>query len=162
MKQKPKPSLIATVESFLELVEHYRDLDLDVGVLGPVAEHLQEQMEAIPIVTDGIAKKYIIGFALVGDSWYPVHVLNEIDRQPGEPMHGWALVRTDHDDGSSSSGPVQRYRWAHCTADDTVNYHWLDDVIDAGRDYRVRQAQERDRLIAEWEAEQQDAAAPPG
>ncbi len=38
------------------------------------------------------------------------------------------LSRIENADGSVESGPIGKYKWSHCCADDTVNYHWLDPI----------------------------------
>jgi len=131
-KPKPKPEMPRTkyvlksaVRQLVQLEQSLQLAGIHSSVLNPLRQVLQDKIEALPINTDGVAKKPIMYFILSGGEWFPAHGGQEIE---DGPRKGWLNCRTDYDNGSSDGGPVQPYDWAHCTADELPNYHWLDQV----------------------------------
>lgn len=98
---------------------------VDLSVLNPVRDELRRRMEDLPIVPfdrEQISRhRPIMFFILAGDEWWPAQAGHEADND-------WLNYRIDYNDGSCDSGPSRRLHWAQCTADETVNYHWLEPV----------------------------------
>ncbi len=113
--------LMADFKAYLTLEEHLKA----AGVTMPEQlfdrrQELQAAIEALPIHADGISGRRWYGFIYSSGEWWPASVVN------GSRKAGWIEYRIDYDDGSSESGPVPPFEWAHCTADNTPNFHWLD------------------------------------
>jgi hypothetical protein len=106
-------------------LEHLQKLEQSLGVratsLNPLRAELRSKMENLPVETNGMAaNKRISYFMLCGGQWYPCHAGYESDRE------GWLNYRIDYQDGSSESGVAKPWEWAHCTVDNTPNYHWIE------------------------------------
>lgn len=108
--------LLAIREKFAQagkmLQECLRELDREVVV----------RLEDLPINRDGMARKPILFFVLDGEEWIPAHDGHELSEGV---FAGWLNFRTDYADGSAESGTARPYEWAHCTADELPDYHWL-------------------------------------
>jgi len=123
-KYEPKPSLLRAVRELKRLEETLEAIGQPTHSLNPFRAQLQAAMEAIPINWENAAKRAVMGFVLLAGEWCPVH--NFGDCNPASIFAGGIFWGIRHEDGSTSQGPSQKYEWAHCTADNTVNYHWLD------------------------------------
>lgn len=123
-----KVTPLVAVERLCNLADAFLELGIPVSSLNGAAQVLQSHFEGLPVHWEGVKKGWVYGFVLAGGDWFPCHALIEIK----EGRHnGSAQYRIDYEDGSCESGIVLKYKWAHCTADDTVNYHWLDPIEDA-------------------------------
>jgi hypothetical protein len=114
---------------FSQAAEEFQTKCAELGIsvekinLNEIKRQVQQKLEELPILTEGVANKRPMYFILSGDGWWPVHAGNET-RACGKD--GWLNYRIDYTDGTIESGVTRPFRWAHCTADDQPNYHWLD------------------------------------
>lgn len=72
-------------------------------------QRLLEVLEALPINTENPVR-HPMGFVLVANEWWPVNVLNVLER-------GWAEYRIDYPNGTCESGLARPLSWAHANAD---------------------------------------------
>lgn len=98
-----------------------------------VAERqIAERLEDLPILgEDVVADHYVMFFILTNEGWWPAHAGYESEACG---MKGWLNYRINYKDGNCESGSVRPYRWAHCTAGDTPNYHWFDREVEDERE----------------------------
>lgn len=99
-------------------------LGVSTHPLNPIRQTVIDYLESLPVHTDDIATRPSRwqGFVLAGGEWWPCVVVNEIDTGP---YKGGCEYRIDYADGASESGVVLDGRWAHCTADQMPNFHWV-------------------------------------
>jgi hypothetical protein len=117
-----KTTPLETIKRLSALADAFAELDIPIHKLNGAALALQQHFESFPIHTDHIKPGWWQGFVLTCGEWWPCHAMNE--NVNGDTVS----YRIDYVDGASESGIALKYKWAHCTADDTVNYHWLDAV----------------------------------
>lgn len=122
-----KCTLLSVVKQLIQLEQLIQLAGIPTDVLNPLRSALTEKLEALPIKWEGIAHKPVLFFVLCGGEWFPCHGGFEVE---DGPRKGWLNFRTDYDNGSTDSGPTQPYEWAHCTADELPNYHWLEQVAE--------------------------------
>lgn len=118
---KPDKLAVKAVEQLLALEMSLLAVGVHPSALNPVRDALRDRMESLPINWLGVIRKPVLYFVLVAGEWFPCHAGQETD-------HRWLNFRTDYEGGITEGGPAQPFRWAHCTADNTVNYHWLTHV----------------------------------
>lgn len=119
-----RPDWAATAEAIDAVTERLRAFGLAAHA-NPIRAALQARIEELPIHQDEVHPGRTEGFVLSGGEWWPCSVIVEINHGV---MRGGIQYRIDYTNGDVESGVVRRYHWAHATADDTVNYHWLDPV----------------------------------
>jgi len=122
---RAKYVLRSAVKQLIQLEQSLQLAGIHTSVLNPLRDALTSKLEALPISMAGTANKPIMFFVLSGGEWFPCHGGFEIEEGVRK---GWLNFRTDYDNGSADSGPAQPYEWAHCTADNLPNYHWLETV----------------------------------
>lgn len=113
--------IVATIKQCFQL-EKTLSLIIKQSVKLAIPKQLIQIMEELPIVWNDVHEKGIMFFILVGNEWFPCHV-GTIDE-----TIGWLNYRINYKDGSTENGISRPFHWAHCTADNSVNYHWLEEA----------------------------------
>lgn len=121
----PKPSLLGAVRKLKELETALKAIGQPTHFLNPQRAALQAAIEAIPVNWDWVKDRGVMGFVLLSGEWFPFHVSEDCNPN-NVAFAGGVFYAIRHDDGTASQGPCKPLEWAHCTADDHVNYHWLD------------------------------------
>ena len=93
-----------------ELKSWAKTFDVALPTYQSLLTDLTCRLEQLPISAD-YTIKHPVGIVLIGQEWYQVTVLNELD-------DGWAEWSVPTQTGTDS-GLAQPYKWAHCTADNT-------------------------------------------
>lgn len=123
---RPKTPLLA-VEQLIELGETLKAVGVHPSATNDARAALQEHFENLPVRWDLVKdNRRTEFFVLAGNEWFPAVYGEEVTHN--RILEGMLLSRIENADGSVESGPIGKYKWAHCTADNTVNYHWLDPI----------------------------------
>lgn len=111
--------LFADLRAYLILEEQVKAAGMNIAEqLYDRRQEIRDALEAMPIHTEDVDARRPMGFIYTSGEWWPAKVCNDLGK--------WAEYRINYADGFSESGLKDRYEWAHCTADNTPNFHWLD------------------------------------
>ncbi len=118
--------LLALVQEAGDFFSRCALAGVDMTVLRQAIRKIAEGMEELPLVEDDFARKPILFFFLSAGKWCPCHRGYVTDK-------GWLNWQVDYASPSrgSDTGVTRPYHWAHCTADDTPNYHWFNEDDDS-------------------------------
>ena len=107
------------LQAYLEFEKQCKAARIDIREqLYDRRQEIVRLFESLPIHTEGVRTSWTMYFVLACGEWWPATVGNEGSR--------FLKYRIDCLDGSAECGFAANLRWAHCTADNTVNFHWLE------------------------------------